>query len=1373
MAFDQSTRNRLQKFVGDARKLLSEEFTQQLQNIYGLDPVTGNIAELNELPSLSPVEQQSAKLLRDTLEHYLAANHKADPYADKPLVTDALDRIVREQAFSVLNRLAALRMAEARHFVMESISQGYQSKGFQLYQRIAGSALGETGQAYQVYLFSVFDELSLDLAVLFDRYSSQGRLFPRETILLELLDLINHADLEPLWAEDETVGWIYQYFNSKEERKKMRDESQAPRNSRELAVRNQFFTPRYVVEFLTDNTLGRIWYEMTKGQTTLVDSCQYLVRRPNEVFLSADQQVPVTDTNDDEIELSQEELLQQTLYIQNRPLKDPRDIKMLDPACGSMHFGLYAFDLFEIIYSEAWDLEETDNLKDFVREIVNGTTRKTLHQTYGSKESLLSDIPKLIMEHNIHGVDIDPRAAQIAGLSLWLRAQKSWVANAIQPNKRPQIQRSNIVCAEPMPGEKNLLKEFTSQIQPRVLGQLVEEIFEKMQLAGEAGTLLKIEEEIQSAIEEAKSQKDESTLEVQGGLFGGNKWEVREGKRYYSFSDVDDDFWEQAENLILTELERYAESATYEDSNQKRLFAADAAKGFAFIDLCRKRFDVVLMNPPFGDASKNIKKILSDSYVGQPHDLYSCFIERSIDNLCVGKSGYVTPREFINYSSFKRLRKLVIYPKSTIELFADFGLGVMDDAMVRAAVYVMDSDTKSILTPFFRLIGDENKSQSLLSLCDCLTQSKPNSKLYFANQRDFVNVGEGSLAYWLPRKTIKRFSGDLFEDVAGDARLGVQTANNFQFLRLSCEIDKLDSDKSGWRVYLKGGEFQKYYNNLHMYIDWRMRGEHIERSYGSSVRLRDINQYEKPGLNYPLINENGINVGILPNKAVYDNGSPSIYPARDSDPLILLGLLNSRFSEFCFRCLTSTRHWQVGYLRKIPWSPSGDIILGEIRNKTLEAVNIQRLLVSEDELSIDYGGPFFLRLDLRGDVNQCLKDSILYRLRKQIEMINIDYEIDLAAMKAFQVSDEEIAVLENIVGIHPCSLPRNDIGDKRYHRVSLFDIEKLAWKKNVNPGVFLSDRDSIGELINLKSEAISIISYMFGYYFGRWKSCKKRLENYILDDVFTEKNNVDLLSSCKNVSYLFIDKINHSDFVDNFKEAVLTFGPDLLSELCAIADIESEDYFTRPSCFFKFHLKCHTKSQRQAPVYWPLQSENCNFTMWVYFHTVDSQVLYSCVNDNVLPSLKIIADSIQEEKRIKGSNLESFFELERELKDFRDELLCAAELWNPNNNDGVILTAAPLWRLFRHAAWREKLRKTWEELEDGKHDWSAVAYNYWPERVLRRAHNERAIAVALNVELDLWEEVEVISGRGTKLIWQPKEMSEVDLDDYIQQITAK
>ena len=484
MAFDQTTRNRLQSFVSSARNILSQEFTRQLQADYGMDPKQGAVDDLSTLTHLDNSQRQTAQLLRDTLEHYLATTPGK---SDKERTKQVLERIIREQAFTVLNRLAALRMAEAREFLIESIGKSQSSKGFQLYRQLAGTSHGETGDAYRNYLFSLFDEFSVDLAVLFDRHSIQGRLFPRESALLELLSEINHQEIDALWAEDETIGWIYQFWNGRDEIDSMRSASRAPRTSREMAVRNQFFTPRYVVEFLTDNTLGRIWYEMTQGSTALVDSCNYLVRRPTEVFLQPGEHAPDTE-NTEEGTLSQEELLQQPVYIPHRKLKDPRSIRMLDPACGSMHFGLYAFDLFEQIYIEAWHLEQELGPDAFQRE----ANQQALQASFSSLGEFRTQIPKLIIENNIHGVDIDPRAVQIAGLSLWQRAQRAWQLLEIKPQQRPMIVKSNIVCAEPMPGDKALLQEFASKLNPPVLGQLLEVIFEKMQLAGEAGTLLKI-----------------------------------------------------------------------------------------------------------------------------------------------------------------------------------------------------------------------------------------------------------------------------------------------------------------------------------------------------------------------------------------------------------------------------------------------------------------------------------------------------------------------------------------------------------------------------------------------------------------------------------------------------------------------------------------------------------------------------------------------------------------------------------------------------------------------------------------------------------------------------------------------------------------
>ncbi len=102
---------------------------------------------------------------------------------------------------------------------------------------------------YRLYVESLFDELSTEVKVLFDRRDPSSVLWPKRATFEQFLEILNGAELAGVWGEDETIGWVYQFFNGHDERRKMREESQAPRNSRELAVRNQFFTPRYVVQF--------------------------------------------------------------------------------------------------------------------------------------------------------------------------------------------------------------------------------------------------------------------------------------------------------------------------------------------------------------------------------------------------------------------------------------------------------------------------------------------------------------------------------------------------------------------------------------------------------------------------------------------------------------------------------------------------------------------------------------------------------------------------------------------------------------------------------------------------------------------------------------------------------------------------------------------------------------------------------------------------------------------------------------------------------------------------------------------------------------------------------------------------------------------
>jgi len=653
MAFDQTTRNRLQRFVNDARRVLEEEFTRQLQNDYGMDPNAGSVADLASLRHINDAQRETARILRDTLAHYTASGDMN--------AMQGLDRIVREQAFTVLNRLAALRMAEARGLLVESVGNGFQAKGFQLYARLAGTGLGETGDAYRVYLFSVFDELAQDLPGLFDRYSPQGRLFPREAALLQVLALINDADIAPLWREDETIGWIYQYFNSKEERKAMRDASQAPRNSRELAVRNQFFTPRYVVEFLVDNTLGRLWFNATGGATSLRDRCQYLLVKPDETPQAATK------------------------------LRDPRTLKLLDPACGSMHFGLYAFDLFAEIYREAWAWEQQQGpgslqvpadfkqnqppalIQKALTAIKNeskdpapsATGLPPLCHSYADQAAFEREIPRLIIEHNLYGVDIDPRAAQIASLALWLRAQRAWHDAGVKAKDRPLIGRGHVVAAIAPPAERELRQQFGANLDQRD-AELFEKTLQLLKGLPELGVLLQVERELPHLIRQ-----------------------VYVGKGTGLFAEQEQESWQQAETRLREALTEFAQAAR--STYQGRLFAQDALQGLRLIDLCREVFDVVVMNPPFGALASNTKDQLAKAYPRSKNDLLAIMVERGLELLRAGgRIGAITSRTCFFLSSFQKWREEVVLRIGRPEVMSDLGFGVMDDAAVEAAAYVLE-----------------------------------------------------------------------------------------------------------------------------------------------------------------------------------------------------------------------------------------------------------------------------------------------------------------------------------------------------------------------------------------------------------------------------------------------------------------------------------------------------------------------------------------------------------------------------------------------------------------------------------------------------------------------------------------------------------
>jgi hypothetical protein len=616
---------------------LEVEFRGQLEGTFDIH-MDGRVAA-EPGAHLGEVEKVNREKLVAAIAHRRAGGQSP---------VDAVSGYLREAAFTALNRFVALKMLEARGLVQECVSKGEESNGFQEFTALSPGLVTLPDRGYRLYIECLFDEIGREVRVLFDRRDAASLLWPRRQSLADLLALLNATELAAIWAEDETIGWVYQYFNGDDERRAMREASQAPRNSRELAVRNQFFTPRYVVCFLSDNTLGRLWVEMMHGASRLSE-LDFLVSRSDEGPL--------------------------------RPKKDPRDIGLLDPAVGSGHFLLYCFALLLVIYEEAWGDPHPGRFSE------NG---RSLREDYPDIDAMRNALPGLILRHNLHGIDIDPRAAQIASLALWMRAQRAWQDFGIPRGERPAVMRTNIVVAESMPGDENLVNEFASALNPPVIGELFRKLVAAMTLAGELGSLLKVEESIAEEVTRARALYSVQQGDLGKGYLPGFSPTPRQAE--LDLSGVDDEtFFDGTEERIIAALRHFGETAEGGVGVRRRLFAEDAVHGVAFVDLMRKKYDVTLMNPPFGAGSLRAKVVFEKAYPRTKNDVYAAFVERGIELLhSHGMLGAITSRTGFFLSSFQKWREEILLKEAPPVVFADLGSGVLDSAMVEVAAYCLE-----------------------------------------------------------------------------------------------------------------------------------------------------------------------------------------------------------------------------------------------------------------------------------------------------------------------------------------------------------------------------------------------------------------------------------------------------------------------------------------------------------------------------------------------------------------------------------------------------------------------------------------------------------------------------------------------------------
>lgn len=1268
----------IERFVSAAKNLLMQNVTEMLQQWYGIW-ADGHTIGVEQLPSQDTDIVHTARMLRDRLQHLMAALPDTDTDADKE--RQAVGQLVAEQAFTQLNRFCALRMCEERDLIMESIRGGYESAGFMAYDSIAQSVGANRYERYRCYLLSVFDELSIELPAVFDRFSPFGLLFPDESTLMKLLELINDSQLSAwfdeqnavtvnFWKEDETLGWMFQDYNSLEERRKMREASSKPRNSREMAVRNQFFTPEYVVRFLTDNSLGRIWYEMTRGESRIgEEQCRYMIRRPGEP-------------------------------LEERKLKEPTEILSLDPTCGSMHFGLYLYEVYEYIYMDAWD-----NQPSLLQEFREVHTRETFHR----------EVPRLILENNIYGCEIDPRALQIAALSLWLRAQKSYSQMGLDAAERPLITRSNLVLAEAMPGNKRLLKGLMDEFD-KPMQRLLTTIWNKMKYVGEAGLLFKMEKEISDDIEYLRKNWSKvnqnrnvsfyDSEERRAEVMAAN--EARTELRHHK-----DEFFEEIAERLQTALQELSSRLSEEEGYENALFSEDATRGFAFIELCQKRFDCIVMNPPFGEGSEHTSQYMNDNYPAWSKNLVCAFFDRMQEMLDdEGKLGAIFDRTVMIKSSYEAFRRRNLC--GFITACADTGWGVLD-ASVETSTLVLNKLSSDVEGVFMDVqdVNPEEKDENLSVLIRTYNRGEDAKWIYVAKSVEFDNLPNTVIGYYFGNDIFHLFKFETLNQREINARHG------FSFV--APVHNRTYYECSSWKNYVHqypGSFHSLFYTVYRDLVDWKENGT-IAKTW-NAFRCCNISYRYNPGVGYGK-REDILDAHILKKNFFFTNEGQAIPCSDEYESIICLSYINSILSQYAINLYTG-QHKINGNLNLLPM-PDYATRQSDIERIVKAIIAIKRKWFSLDETNLEYHG--------------------------LIAQMHIDTTIDAALNKMQEQLTADYARYEELVKENDdLWMDLADIDRNSEFRQTLNNYKS----RRPYEELLSIDGASCQNVIDKKVMAQEIVMELVGMAFGRWNTAYAKGEQAIPEfgDVFDALPFMPVVSqgeaACPAQLDVPTDGIltNNSDsslcLASHVREVMHYLwadrADDMEYELCQLIGCKSlQAYLASPTGFFDYHFKRYTKSRRKAPIYWLLASEDGTVDYWVY---------YPKLSKNTLPQLIIRLREQQEQLRTRlnaalaahDKTQESQTRAEQEqVEGMMDELnRILAAGYVPNHDDGVPVTAAPLLHLAASRPWRVECEKNMELLEKGDYDWSHLAMIMYPARVTQKAKKDWCMALTHGLE---------------------------------------
>lgn len=867
---------------------------------------------------------------------------------------EARKTAVNECTFTLFNRLAAIKVMEDKEFFPEIIQRraehggrSYQHNSW-LEQHPQGRSMEREG------LLPFFEDSFAEIAenFQFPIFDSQYpyALMPRADELNEIIDAFNAISADPdcgadIWRGDDILGWLYENFNAVE--KAQLKESGEKTEYDKVSLQSQVYTPQWVVKFLVDNTVGKMYLEM----------------HPESNF---DRQI---DENTGELKYR----------IANRPIEKTRNEKplekwrIIDPACGSGNFLIYTMTLLYDLY-----MDQAENFcADYSRR----------------------DIPALIVENNLYGVDLDERAVQISQIALRIKARELGGRRGKHP-RHTNVVASNFYL--PSYEEIRFAEDWTDWDNKKK--EVVAKVWDDLAEARKFGSLVRVEQPIRE-LAEAQSIANE-------GLFAGE-----DETSLFNFR-------RNAVDAIREHFQRFVQTDAYSSTKIN-----DA---LTFLDIISQPFDVAVANPPYtdsGDFGPELKKFIVDNYT-KPYkvgvNLYSTFIRRCYELVSDnGKIGMVNPPTYMFIKTFEDTRKLIL-EKTTIDIFVHWGyLGMFSpSARVDSCMFVLDKSKSGSDSVFIKLddMYELHRKAELDRVYPDVCEGRENARVYHLPQDKLRQIKSWPFIYWISDDFRKKFGGDTLEDVA-NPKVGMNSGGNEEFVRFHWEVN----DKTRWKFYAKGGPYNKWYGNNWTVIDWGVDGQKIKNASKSILRNQEF--YFKEGITYSASGSKGVSFRYLEPGGLFDVGGSCIfYKEGEIENEVLLAILNTPLVTYISDCLNPTVNIQVGDMQRIPIAQNN-------HNGNLKVLSSQNVAVKKHLCEFSLIEPLFKHSPIQPGAispSECIASYYLYENGLLTQVLLNEAIINREVFDIYELTERDRKMVLDKEGVPVGDLPVSAIARDRY-----------------------------------------------------------------------------------------------------------------------------------------------------------------------------------------------------------------------------------------------------------------------------------------------------------------------------------------------------